>query len=318
MAMLPALGHRHPRPMPNVTVAISTYNRAHLVLAALESVFAQTYTDYDVVVVDNGSSDGTRDLLRQFGDRIRYAYQDNTGRAGGRNRAIELAAGRFVAFLDSDDLWLPDKLERQMPVLEANPAVGLVHGHTDVMDGQGGPLPEQTAWQRSVFDAAHQRPVTYAGYVLDCRCMTSTIVVRRECFERVGAYDPAIGLEDLDFYLRLLREYDVVFVAGAPLARYRMHESQTANEELAYGRIEAVRKHLELIETGPPLPDKRLARRNLLLALGDAYHVLGEGRATRRYTLEAVRLDPSLLLDRRVARQLAVSALPGRSRRGRA
>lgn len=304
--------------MPHVTVAISTYNRARLVGAALESVFAQTYTDYEVVVVDNGSSDGTRDLLRRFDDRIRYAYQENRGRAGGRNRAIELATGRFVAFLDSDDVWLPDKLERQIPVLEANARVGLVHGHVEVIDEQGRPLPGETARQRAVFDAAHRRPVTYAGYVLECRCLTSTIVVRRECFERVGAYDPAIGLEDLDLYLRLLREYDVVFLDGAPLARYRLHASQTANEDLACGRIEAVRKHLELIATGPPLPDERLARRNLLLALGDAYNVLKDVRATRRYTLDAVRLDPSLLRDRQVVRRLAMSALPRRARRGRA
>lgn len=302
--------------MPNVTVAISTYNRASLVQAALESVFAQTYSDYDVVVVDNGSTDDTREALRPFEDRIRYAYQENRGRAGGRNRAIELAVGRFVAFLDSDDLWLPDKLERQIPVLEANARVGFVHGHVEVIDEQGGPLPEETARQCAVFDAAHRRPITYAGYVLECRCLTSTVVVRRECFDRVGAYDPAVGLEDLDLYLRLLREYDVVFLGGAPLARYRLHESQTPNEELAYGRIEAVRKHLELIETGPPLPDKRLARRNLLLALGDAHHVLRDGAAARRYTLDAVRLDPSLLLDRRVLRRLAVSTLPHRARRG--
>lgn len=304
--------------MPNVTVAISTYNRASLVQAALESVFAQTYSDYDVVVVDNGSTDGTHEALRPFEGRIRYAYQENRGRAGGRNRAIELAAGRFVAFLDSDDLWLPDKLERQVPVLEANARIGLVHGHVEAIDEQGGPLPEETARQRAVFDAAHRRPVTYAGYVLECRCLTSTIAVRRECFERVGAYDPAIGLEDLDFYLRLLREYNVVFLGGAPLARYRLHESQTPNEELACGRIEAVRKHLDLIETGSPLPDKGLARRNLLLALGDAYNVLKDSRATRRYTLDAVRLDHSLLCDRQVVRRLAVSALPRWARRGRA
>jgi len=304
--------------MPNVTVAISTYNRASLVREALESVFAQTYSDYDVVVVDNGSTDDTREALRPFEDRIRYVQQENRGRAGGRNRAIELATGRFVAFLDSDDLWLPDKLERQVPLLEANARVGLVHGHTEAIGEQGELLPEETARLRILFDAAHLRPVTYAGYVLECLCLTSTIVVRREAFDRVGAYDPAVGLEDLDLYLRVLREYDIVFLGGAPLARYRLHESQTPNEELAQGRIDAMHKHLELIETGPPLPDKRLARRNLLLALGDAHNVLRDGRAARHHTLAAVRLDPSLLLDRRVVRRLAVSVLPGRTRRGRA
>jgi len=233
---------------PTVTAAITTYNRAALVVDAVESVLAQTYPDYELVVVDNGSTDRTHAALEPYRDRLRYHRQENLGRAGARNTALRLARGRYVAFLDSDDLWLPDKLARQVEALDSSPGAGLVHGQVELIAEDGSPLPRETAAHRRLFSRAHRRGATYAGYALECRCLTSTVMFRADVLERVGPYDPSLALEDLDLYLRVLLDSDVVFLDGAPLARYRVHGAQTGNEELARGRIAVLERHLE---TGP-------------------------------------------------------------------
>jgi glycosyltransferase involved in cell wall biosynthesis len=101
-----------------VTAAITTYNRAAFLPGALESIFAQTRPADEVLVVDDGSTDDTRGVLAGYGDRVRVVRQENAGRSGARNRAVEEARGELLSFLDSDDRWLPSKLERQVPVLE--------------------------------------------------------------------------------------------------------------------------------------------------------------------------------------------------------
>jgi glycosyltransferase involved in cell wall biosynthesis len=292
---------------PTVTAAITTHNRAPLVVEAVESVLAQTYGDYELVVVDNGSTDGTREALEPYLDRIRYVPQQNLGRAGGRNAAIRLAAGRYVAFLDSDDLWLPDKLARQVEALEAHPRVGLVHGHVELIAEGGTPLRRETAAHRRLFARAHRHGASYAGYALECRCLTSTVMFRADVLERVGPYDGALALEDLDLYLRLLLGSEVLFLGGGPLGRYRVHASQTGGDELARGRIAVLEKHLA---TAP-----RDARRNVYLGLASAHHVLGDGARARELTLRAASLDPRVLVRLQSLRHLALSLLPRRALR---
>jgi glycosyltransferase involved in cell wall biosynthesis len=295
---------------PAFTVAISTYNRPELLLSALASVFAQTYEDYEVIVVDNGSCPATREALGAYMDRITYVWQENRGRAGGRNRALELARGTYIAFLDDDDEWLPDKLERQAAAFAAHPEAGLVHGHVDVVAADGRPLLDLTRLHRRLWSRNHRRPVTYASYALECRCFTSATAVHRAGFDAVGPYDPAMPLEDVDLYLRLARRFEVVFLEGAPLARYRYHDSQTSDDELTCGQIAVAEKHLAALrsESGT---EARLARRNFLLSLAWSHHVLGDRPAARRCTLRAILLDPMLPLRRpSILRPLVVSFLP--------
>jgi glycosyltransferase involved in cell wall biosynthesis len=292
---------------PTVTAAITTYNRAALVVEAVESVLAQAYRDYELIVVDNGSTDGTREILEPYADRIRYHHQENRGRAGARNTAVGLAAGSYVAFLDSDDLWLPDKLARQLEAFEAYPRAGLIHGQVELIAEDGRPLPSETAVHRRLFARAHRHGATYARYALECRCLTSTAMFRADVLARVGAYDPAFALEDLDLYLRVLLDSEVVFLDGAPLARYRVHASQTANEELARGRIVVLERHLA---TSPAQ-----ARAYVHLGLADAHHVLGDGDRAREHVLRAARLDPRVLFRPQSLRQLALSLLPRRALR---
>jgi glycosyltransferase involved in cell wall biosynthesis len=292
-----------------VTAAITTYNRAGFLPGALESVLAQTFGDYEVLVMDDDSTDETADVLAGYGDRIRVVRQPNGGRSAARNTAVREARAPFVSFLDSDDRWLPDKLERQVPVLEASERVAMVHGHVDVVDGAGDPEPDETARHHAMFSEAHANGVTYAGYAFDCRCFSSAMTARVSAIESVGLYDPALLLDDYDLYLRLALDWEIVFLEGPAMALYRHHEGQMTTYELTMGQIQTAEKHLGLLERRPDIPDARLARRNFLLMLARSHAVLGEQSASRRYLLRALRVDPGLVRRPWVLRRLAASAL---------
>jgi len=305
--------------MPKVTVAIPTHNRCDLVVEALESALAQDYADREIVVVDNGSTDETQQRLEPYLGRIRYVRQEDRGRAGARNRAIEEAEGDYIAFLDSDDVWLPGKLERQVTVLDAERDMGLVHGHVEVIDGRGEPLLRETEEHRQMFTDAHRGGATYAGYALRCLCLTSTTMMRRSVLESLGGYDESMELEDLDLYLRIALVSSIAFLEGEPLARYRLHAGQTGSAALTRGQIAVCLKHLDGLRDS--VPAARRARRNFCITLARSYHMLVDAPNVRRFTAAAVRAEPSALLVPGVARRLALSFAPraavlrGRARR---
>ena len=224
--------------MPLVSAAIITHNRARYLADAITSVLAQTVTDVELIVIDDGSTDETADVVAPYLDRIRYVRQERRGKAAARNAAVELARGELIAFCDSDDSWYPDRLERQLAAFDEHPDVGMVHGHVDFAELRRPPLPDHTSEMRALFGAAHSPQATYASYAFDCRCMSSTILVPRAVFDVVGLYDCELPIEDYDFYLRLVLEFDVLFLDGPPLARYRVHEEKTTDYELGTGQIE--------------------------------------------------------------------------------
>jgi glycosyltransferase involved in cell wall biosynthesis len=290
-----------------VTAAITTYNRAPFLRGALESVFAQTRPADEVLVVDDGSTDETSDVVAPYVERIRFVRQDNRGRSAARNRAVEEATGDLLAFLDSDDRWLPDKLERQAPVFERRGRIGLVHGHVDVVDGAGRPLSEETARHHAMFSAAHRNGVTYAGYAFECRCFSSALTARVEALRDVGLYDPTLLLDDYDLYLRLALDWEIVFLEGPAVALYRQHEGQMTTYELTMGQIQTAEKHLRLLAERPDVPDATRARRNFELMLARSWAVLDDQATSRRHLLRALRLDPLLLREPWVVRRLAAS-----------
>jgi glycosyltransferase involved in cell wall biosynthesis len=104
--------------LPKVSICIPTYNREHLLKETLDSVFAQTYKDFEVVIVDDGSTDGTREMLQKCGYNVRYYRQDNQGESASRNKLVELSAGKYITFIDSDDLLFPDAVEELVKAIE--------------------------------------------------------------------------------------------------------------------------------------------------------------------------------------------------------
>ena len=182
--------------MPRVSAIIPTYNRKAFVLEAIESVLAQTYKDYELIVVDDGSDDGTAEALKQYGERIRYVYQRHGGVSTGRNRGLELARGEFIAFLDSDDLWLPKKLQMQVAFMDANPQAQICY--TDEI------------WiRRGVRVNPRKKHAKYSGWIYPyclplCIISPSSALMRRDIFAEVGSFDPAFPVcEDYDLWLRV-------------------------------------------------------------------------------------------------------------------
>jgi len=185
--------------MPLVSVIIPTYQRAATLLPALESVFAQTWTDYEIIVADDGSTDNTAEILEPFRDRIVYSYESNQGASAARNRGARIARGEFLAFLDSDDLWEPRKLELQMPLLEQQPEIGWVYCDMDYFGNE-----KRFKTSSFVGHPPARGWILKHMYLHGCPMHSPTLVVKKQLFEASGAYDERLrAYEDHDLYFRL-------------------------------------------------------------------------------------------------------------------
>ena len=206
--------------MPKVSIIIPTYNRAGLLPQALESVFAQTYQNFEVIVSDDGSTDNTEAVIQQFGDRVTYLKNNHSGLPSvARNTALNQANGKYIAFLDSDDLWLPDKLKIQVDVLENNPRVGLVCSNAFLIDADG----EEQSDQLFQIPGKGGSGSVFLDLLRDNYIITSSVMVRREIIQKIGKFSEAIELraiEDYALWLRIALEWEVKYFE-APLVVYR-------------------------------------------------------------------------------------------------
>ena len=203
-----------------VSVVIATYNMGQYLPQAVQSVLSQSYPHLEVQIVDDGSTDDTAQILRQWqGDaRVRVHTQQNAGQARAKNQGVALSRGRFVAFLDADDIWLPGKLALQMPLFRGRPEIGVVYSDYECMDGEGRPLSKGVTPMRRGWVAG---PLLVENFV----CYSSG-VVRRECLERNGSFDESLGMGiDYDLWLRLSASYQFDFVPAATV-RYRVWAGQ--------------------------------------------------------------------------------------------
>jgi len=194
------LAVREKRPVL-VSVVIPAYNSADYISEALDSVLAQTFRDYEVIVVNDGSPDTPRleQALAPYQDRIRYIKQQNRGPSAARNAAILESCGKYIAFLDSDDRWLPFHLESQLRLLEKDPSVSLVYADGIVTVG-GAPA-------RTCFQINRQnRPITFEMLIQeDCTVTTSSTVASREALLKAGLFDERFRhCEDFDLWARVL------------------------------------------------------------------------------------------------------------------
>mgnify|MGYP000684036772 CR=1 FL=1 len=183
---------------PFVSVVIPIFNGALFIARAVESVLAQTYKDFEIIIVDDGSTDDSRVVLTQFANQpfIRCLYQDNAGPAQARNLGIESALGEYIAFLDCDDFWFPEKLEAQVAMLRGNSHPVLVHSNYEVIASEGRIIQQAKAGQTR--DAFHK---AFSGGQAP---LLSTTIISRILLEQVGKFDPNLWVsEDSDLILRL-------------------------------------------------------------------------------------------------------------------
>ena len=189
---------------------IPSFNRKRLLRTAVDSVIGQTFRDLEIIVVDDGSDDGTDALLMSYSDpRIRVISQQNHGVSHARNRGIETARGRFIAFLDSDDHWVPEKLERAAEYIEKFPDIRIFHTN-EMWSRNGRMLPQKKK---------HRNPTGFAyPMTLPICCISiSTSVVAKDVFTDIGMFDESMeACEDYDFWLRATAKHEV-FLIPEPL-----------------------------------------------------------------------------------------------------
>lgn len=198
-----------------VSAIIPTYNRRDLVLRAIDCVLAQTRPVAQVIVVDDGSTDGTREALAaRYGDRIEYVWQPNAGVSAARNHGLSLARGRYLALLDSDDEWLPAKTQRQVEWLEARPDYGMVLCDVLRVNADGSAIDRFRRREQLPEDGQVLRWVLRNPALAPVSAM-----LRRAVYEKVGGFDASLRTaEDLDFHLRVARHF-AIGVIDEPLAR---------------------------------------------------------------------------------------------------
>jgi len=270
--------------MPAVSVIIPTFNRADLLPKAVGSVLSQTFQDLEIVVVDDASGDCTPAVVHGLGDRrIRYVrHPANRGIAAARNTGVAHASGRYLAFLDDDDEWLPRKLELQVGILTDSPrSVGAVYSAFEQID--------MTTGNR----VAVVRPGK-SGHILNELCMknwigtASTVCLKRECLEEAGPFDERVTFgEEYDMWIRVAHRYDFKYIDEI-LVRYGVHPVQlsTNYQAIIGGLREQLHKHRDFFALDPGNYSRRFAN------LGVLYCYVGETARGRQAFYSGIRVTP--------------------------
>jgi len=270
--------------MPLVSVIIPTLDRPEFLRAALQSVLCQTVNDLEALVIDDGSATDLLPVLNALeDDRIRYFRHESTrGEAAARNTGILSARGAYVAFLDDDDEWLPDKLRLQLEVFShCSDAVGCVYGGYEAIRVRD----RQVLWRRIPTKRGDLSRELLRRNILG---IPSTVMLRRECLERVGLFDEAIAFGlDHDLWIRVAHECRFDFVPGI-VARYTIHQRQLSNDAfvIAKGHADLLRKYGSRLR----LNRRRVGR--IYFSLGREMCLRGQSAGGRRALLKALRANP--------------------------
>ncbi|MDD5266542.1 MAG: glycosyltransferase [Methylococcales bacterium] len=247
----------------NISVVIPTYNRCELLKRALLSVFSQTLLPTEVSVIDDGSTDGTSDMIRKEFPGVKYYRQDNSGVSSARNLGILHASGDWLAFLDSDDEWLPEKLARQKAALSTDPEAKVCH--------------TEELWIRNgVRVNPAKKYAKSAGWIFTqclplCAMSPSTVMIHRSVFSHIGLFDTSLPVcEDYDLWLRITANYPVLLIEEPQIRKYGGHGDQLSQKLWGMDRfrINALQK---IIETGQLSNGNQQAAVSMLLKKAEIY-----------------------------------------------
>lgn len=303
-----------------VSVVIPTYNRAHFIGAAVASVRAQTYPCAEIIIVDDGSTDSTSTVVSELGADIRYVRQPNAGPATARNTGIATARGDLIAFLDTDDRWLPQKIERQVGLLERWPDVALVSADMAIADASGRIEVASNFARRGLlefFKTLDGRPVPDAPRrLLGLNFInTSTVVLRREVLQALGGFDTRLRYgEDLELWLRIATHHGIACDPTVQELRIEHDDNVTKSIEpmlAGYVRMAEVIREW----AGPLMPswglDGDAYVAGCLADLGYWYFTQDRLTDARAALTRSLREQPS----RRALKYLAAACLPASSLR---
>jgi len=227
------------RKNPLVSVIIPTYNRGWTLKEAIDSVLAQNFSNFELIVVDDGSTDNTQDILNSYKEDIIVLKQNNKGVSSARNRGIASASGQYIAFLDSDDLWLPQKLSIQIDFFNANPEALICQ--------------TEEKWIRnSIFVNPKKRHRKLSGNIFEqslylCLVSPSAVMIKRSLFEKTGMFDESLpACEDYDMWLRVSCRYPVFLIDTPLIIKRGGHADQLSSSSgLDRYRIQSLKKIIE-------------------------------------------------------------------------
>ncbi|MBO8173074.1 MAG: glycosyltransferase [Bacillaceae bacterium] len=229
--------------MARVSVIIPTYNRARFIEDAIQSVLNQTYKDYEIIVVDDGSTDDTKDRVIKFGDKVRYIYQENQGPSAARNTGIRYARGEYIAFLDSDDRFLPDKLRKQMKYIRRHPTCRFLYSWFYKIKLKKHRTVKKLIKSKKCKDREQLR---YSLLTRQFTIRTSTVLVKKSCFKKVGMFnEDYLYSQDWDMWLRLASRYSA-HCLKEPLVEYLSHGKNRSSRKVSDYHDEIIRNTMNL------------------------------------------------------------------------
>ncbi len=284
--------HRGAIAAPKVSIVIPAYNAMTYLPETLASVFQQTFNDFEVLLVDDGSTDSLQTWVAQTVSdrRVQLISQPNQGLSAARNTGITHSQGEYIAFLDADDLWHPTKLAQQVQWLDAHPAIGSIYTLAALLDSVGNPTGRVlgAAIAGNILSEMLQRNI------IDC---PSSVLVRRQCFDRVGLFDRTLrSVEDWDMWIRIAAVYPFA-VTGAPLVYYRQHPNNMSKNwrvmEQSFDRVIT-----KAFAAAPPelqaLKPKSLGSAYLVLAWKVLQSQDRDCQLARKFQQQAIAHNPKL------------------------
>ncbi len=287
--------------MTKVSVIIPTYNRKDYLKEALDSVLRQSFKDFEIIVIDDGSNDGTSELIQEeYGSSIRYYWQENQGESAARNRGLEIAQGEYIAFLDSDDRWLKEKLTKQVIYLNENPIPGMVFSQAWIIDKTGKRIKSDPWGIELNNDGIELESLVFNNKISG----PSSTLIRRSVIDKVGEFDSNIRYgEDWDLWLRIAKLYDIAFIEE-PLIEVRRHRnSQCYYPSSDINKIRLA-DHLSIIEkatfTWSDSSTERLKERAFAHKYSQAFlaeAAVGNYQSSKEILQSAVGLAPEVLHD---------------------
>lgn len=278
---------------PKVSIIIPSFNAEKYISHAIETSLSQSFQDFEIIIINDGSTDATESIVKEFqvkySDKIVYVYQKNKGLAVTRNVGLEIAKGDYIALLDADDVWLPNRLAVQVPILDEDLSIGLVHANitriTDAGDVIGTPLRNKKYLEGYIFEHIFLRNA-------DIAC--PTVLFRKACCTKVGNFDPnltRLGCEDRDLWLRIAKEYKFAYVDEV-LSYYRITKNSMSQnlEKMLKARLYVIDKYAPDSGSNHQLRNRALAK--VYRDLGDGALLTQNKVLANEYFCKSLRYDP--------------------------
>ncbi|WP_226596280.1 glycosyltransferase family 2 protein [Marinobacter nauticus] len=293
---------------PLVSVITPTFNRADYLPFAVESVLSQSVPDFELIVIDDGSTDGTAELTERYlaDSRIRYLKQENQGQSVARNRGIAEARGQFICFLDSDNAWVSTKLKTSLKAFEEHPEADIVYGDFITIDGEG-------------HEHGVNRMARYSGRITpqllrDNFVSMNTTMTRKRCFDEMGGFDSADRLaEDYGLWLRFSTRYQFLYVP-AVLGYYRVMENQISSDKESRFRAneQLVQSFLKAYPSAVTRGEARRGLSYFFIRKGRYEYSAGQRRQAFRSLLRSLSKDPFWMGPWRFAVKMLLTSSRGR------